>query len=100
MNLNQLAYGKDYENLMYGTPPHLEAAFSFGYVLLGVEEDDIDLGHVEHPQRHRGRQAEGDGQGGSLDIHLRGGRQRETESFITFQVVRGSLRNRPNTDYV
>ena len=57
-------------------PPHLKAAFSFGYVLLGVEEDDVDLGHVEHPQRHRGGQAERDGQGGSLDIHLE---RRETQ---------------------
>lgn len=62
---------------MYFTGPHLEAAFSFGYVLLGVEEDDVDLGHVEHPQRHRGRQAERDGQGGSLDVHLGG--ERDTE---------------------
>ena len=60
-------------------PPHLEAAFSFGHVLLGVEEDDVDLGHVEHPQRHGGRQAERDGQGGSLDIHLGGARHRERE---------------------
>lgn len=55
---------------------YLEAAFSFGYVLLGVEEDDVDLGHVEHPQRHGGRQAEGDSQGGGLDIHLE--RERDT----------------------
>ncbi len=61
-----------------------------------MEEDDVDLGHVEHPQRDRGRQAERDGQSGSLDIHLRGRRHREKEgewgqSFITFQVVRESL---------
>lgn len=49
---------------------YLEAAFPLGYVLLRVKEDDINLGHVEHPQRHRGRQAEGDGQGGGLDVHL------------------------------
>lgn len=84
--------------------PYLEAAFSFGYILLGVEEDDVDLRHVEHPQRHGGRQAERDGQGGSLDVHL--GRDRDTErdrkreSFITFQVVRDSLCNCPTTEYV
>lgn len=52
--------------------PHLEAAFPFGHVLLRVKEDDVDLGHVEHPQRHGGRQAERDGQGGRLDVHLGG----------------------------
>lgn len=52
-------------------PPHLEAAFSFRYVLLGVKEDDVDFGHVEHSQRHRGGQAERDCQGGGLDVHLR-----------------------------
>lgn len=57
---------------------YLEAAFPLGYVLLRVKEDDINLGHVEHPQRDRGRQAEGDGQGGGLDVHLGDtGRQRE-----------------------
>lgn len=62
-----------YGNLMCET--HLEAAFSFGDILLRVEEDDVDFGHIEHPQRHGGRQAERDSQGGSLDIHL----WRETE---------------------
>lgn len=28
----------------------LEAALSFGDVLLGVEDDDVDLRHVEHAQ--------------------------------------------------
>lgn len=51
-------------------PSHLEAAFSFRYVLLGVKEDDVDFGHVEHPQRHGGRQAEGDRQSCGLDVHL------------------------------
>lgn len=71
-----------------------------------MEEDDVDLGHVEHPQRHRGRQAEGDGQGGGLDIHLEKERERHTEkkkerkSFIIFQVVRDGLRNHPTIEYV
>lgn len=48
-----------------------------------MEEDDVDLWHVEHPQRHRGRQAERYGQGGSLNIHLRGGRQRDRKSHLS-----------------
>lgn len=68
---------------------YLEAAFPLGYVLLRVKEDDINLGHVQHPQRDRGRQAEGDGQGGGLDVHL-ADTGRETDSFITFGAVRGA----------
>lgn len=51
---------------------HLEAALAFGNVLLWVEEDDVDFGHVQHPQRDGGGQAEGDGERGGLDVHLRG----------------------------
>lgn len=72
---------------------YLEAAFPLGYVLLRVEEDDINLGHVEHPQGDGGRQTEGDGQGGGLDVHLGDtGREgtRDTHSFITFGPVRGA----------
>lgn len=74
---------------------YLEAAFPLGYVLLRVKEDDINLGHVQHPQRDGGRQAEGDGQGGGLDVHLgdtgrEGEKGRETDSFITFGPVRGA----------
>lgn len=36
-----------------------------------MEDDDIDLGHVEHPQRHRRAEAERDGEGGRLDVHLK-----------------------------
>ena len=32
----------------------LEAALALGHVLLRVEDDDVDLGHVEHAQRHGG----------------------------------------------
>lgn len=45
-----------------------------------MKEDDVNLGHVEHPQRHGGRQAERDGQGGRLDVHLGG--EREAEGVI------------------
>lgn len=68
---------------------YLEAAFPLGYVLLRVKEDDINFRHVQHPQRNGGRQAEGDGQGGGLDVHL-GDKGRETNSFITFGPVRGT----------
>lgn len=75
------------ENKPYGIqmydPSHLKAAFPFGYVLFRVKEDDVDLGHVEHPQRHRGRQAERDGQGGSLDIHLRERGDRGRQSHLS-----------------
>lgn len=48
----------------------LEAAFPLLNVLLRVEDDDIDLGNVEHPQRDGGAQAHGHRQGGGLDEHL------------------------------
>lgn len=47
-----------------------EAAFSLLDVLLRVEDDDVDLGDVEHAQGHCGTQAHGDGQSGGLDEHL------------------------------
>lgn len=61
-----------------------EAALSFLYVLLWVEDNDIDLGYVEHPQRHRGTQAHGDGQSRGLDVHLwrRGGRWRRKRETL------------------
>lgn len=49
---------------------HLEASFPFLNVLFGVEEDDVDLGHVEHPEGHKGAEGHGDGQRGGLDEHL------------------------------
>lgn len=50
---------------------HLEASFPLLNVLLRVEEDDIDLGHVEHPEGHEGAKGHGDSQRGGLDKHLR-----------------------------
>lgn len=55
-----------------GRDDGLEAALAFGDVLLGVEDDDVDLRHVEHAQRDGGAEAERDGQRGCLDVHLRG----------------------------
>lgn len=69
--------------MLISTIAHLKAAFPFRHILLGVKEDNVDFGHIEHPQRHRGRQAEGDGQGGGLDIHLN--RHRERGVIVTFQ---------------
>lgn len=53
-----------------------EAALALGHVLLRVEEDDVDLGHVEHPQGHRGAQTHRDGQRRGLDVQLGVGRGR------------------------
>lgn len=53
-----------------------EAALALGHVLLRVEEDDVDLGHVEHPQRHRGAQTHRDRQRRRLDVQLEVGRGR------------------------
>lgn len=47
-----------------------EAALSLLHVLLRVENDDIDLGYVEHAQGHGGAQAHGHCQGRGLDKHL------------------------------
>lgn len=47
-----------------------EAALSLLDVLLRVEDDDIDLGYVEHAQGYGGAQAHGHGQGRGLDEHL------------------------------
>lgn len=47
-----------------------EAALSLLDVLLRVEDDDVDLGDVEHAQGHGGAQAHGDRQSGGLDEHL------------------------------
>lgn len=49
----------------------LEAALVFGNVLLRMKDNHVDLWHVEHSQRDGGAEAEGDGQRGRLDVHLR-----------------------------
>lgn len=48
----------------------LQAALALGYILLGMEENHVDLRHVEHSQRDGRAEAHGDGQGGGLDIQL------------------------------
>jgi len=52
----------------------LQAAFALGYVLFWMEENHVDLGHVEHSQGDRRTEADRDGQGCGLDIHLYDGR--------------------------
>lgn len=47
-----------------------EAALPLLDVLLRVEDDDIDLGDVEHAQGYGGAQAHGHRQGRGLDEHL------------------------------
>lgn len=47
-----------------------EAALPLLDVLLRVEDDDINLGDVEHAQGYGGAQAHGHRQSGGLDEHL------------------------------
>lgn len=47
-----------------------ETALPLLDVLLRVEDDDVDLGDVEHAQGYGGAQAHGHGQGRGLDEHL------------------------------
>lgn len=49
---------------------HLEASFPLLDILLWVEDDDVDLGHVEHPEGDEGAERHGHGQSGRLDEHL------------------------------
>lgn len=60
-----------------------EAALSLLDVLLRVEDDDIDLGYVEHAQGHGGTQAHGYCQGRGLDEHLEQRRSRSERSLHT-----------------
>lgn len=48
----------------------LEASCALGHILLRMEENHVDLRHVEQPQGHRGAQTHRDGQSGCLDVHL------------------------------
>lgn len=60
----------------------LQATLALGHVLLWMEEDHIDLGHVEHPQRDRRTKAYWDGQGRGLDVHLDYGRQSGEKTLL------------------
>lgn len=55
----------------------LEAPLPLLNVLLWVENNHIDFGHVEHPKGDRGAQRHGDGQRSCLDKHLH--KQRHAE---------------------
>lgn len=54
----------------------LEASLPLLDVLLRMENDDVDFGHVEHPKRHRCTERHGNSQSGCLDEHLWRQRQR------------------------
>lgn len=49
----------------------LEGALPLLHVELRVEDDDVDFGHVEHPEGHGRAQVHGDGQRGRLDVELK-----------------------------
>lgn len=51
----------------------LEASLPLLDVFLGMENDDVNFGHVEHPERDGRTERHGDGQSGCLDEHLLGG---------------------------
>lgn len=52
-----------------------EGTFPLLHVELRVEDDDVDFGHVEHPEGHGCTQVHGDGQCGGLDVELEEGKQ-------------------------
>lgn len=47
-----------------------EGALPLLHVELRVEDDDVDFGHVEHPEGHGRAEVHGDGEGGGLDVEL------------------------------
>lgn len=48
----------------------LEASLPLLDVLLGMENDNVNFGHVEHPERDGRTERHGDGKSGCLDEHL------------------------------
>lgn len=46
-----------------------------------MEDDHVDLGHVEHTQCHGGAQVHGDGQRGGLDVKLRNNVGKENQNL-------------------
>ena len=59
----------------------LERALPLLHVELRVEDNDVDFGHVEHPEGHGGAQVHGDGQRGGLDVQLGGGVRADKEAL-------------------
>ena len=59
----------------------LEASLPLLDVLLRVEDDDVDFGQVEHPERDEGAERHGHSQGGRLDEHLQREELVTTQSF-------------------
>lgn len=67
----------------------LEAACALGHILLGVEENHVDLRHVEQPEGHWGAQTHRDGQSGCLDVHLQEAKTKHAE-YKQFRPLFGS----------
>lgn len=65
-----------------GCDDGFEGTFPLLHVEFRVEDDDVDFGHVEHPEGHGRTQVHGDGQCSCLDVQL-WGRQGE-ERGVTF----------------
>lgn len=62
-----------------GSDDGFEGTFPLLHVEFRVEDDDVDFGHVEHPEGHRRTQVHGDGQCGRLDVQLGGDRKNKGE---------------------
>lgn len=56
-----------------------------------MEDDDVDLGHVEHSQSYGRAQIHGDGQRGGLDVELWKEKNVEEFSFILAYNSKGIL---------
>lgn len=50
-----------------------------------MEDDDVDLGDVEHAQGHGGAQAHGDRQSGGLDEHLQWKSRKKEKTVVLEQ---------------
>lgn len=70
----------------------LEATRALGHVLLRVEENHVDLGHVEQPEGHRGTETHRDGQRGRLNVHLQGKRTTGINTNTALYVAQSSWR--------
>lgn len=69
----------------------LEGALPLLHVEFWVEDDDVDFGHVEHAEGHGGAQVHGDGQGGGLDVELRGRKETKVRRLCFGTVVKNRM---------
>lgn len=65
-----------------GRDDGLEGSLPLLHVELRVEDDDVDFGHVEHPQSDGGAQVHRDGQRGGLDVELQGDEEEQSVQHI------------------